>query len=253
MNQKSPQYDESVTAKRNALKEAFRRAEQIELEMIPDDYEWEFSPRFEMKMKQLIREQRRGKATHVLHMAGAKVAAVCAAVCLITVCLLSVSAVKEPVSNLSMSPHKNDSILTMKEEYDLPGGGTAIAPNSIETAYLPAGLPEGYVLTESHYASLGNNLEWVDSNNVSDSILFSQGVAYGTTIVNTEFAEVSSAVVHDHKGFFIKNHWGNMLYWDEYGYLFSLHVPPDMPDAEVLALAESLKADNDITKLVQEW
>lgn len=253
MSQKSLQYDASVTAKRAALKEAFRRAEQIELDSIPDDedIEWQFSPRFEKKMEQLIREQRRGRATRVFHMAGAKVAAACAAVCLITVCLLSVSAVKEPVENLLMTPHNNDSYVTMKTEYELPGGGTATAPDSIETAYLPSAIPGEYVLQRNEVSCNNVYMQWIYANNKNNRIVFSQSIAYGTTLVNTEFAQIDSVVIHDHKGYLIKNYDEHMLYWDEYGYLFSLLIPADMPDEEALALAESLSPDDNATKLAQ--
>ena len=253
MSQKSQQYDASVTAKRAALKEAFRRAEQIELESIPDaeDIEWEFSPRFEQKMEQLIREQRRGRASRVFHMAGAKVAAACAAVCLITVCLLSVSAVKEPVENLLMTPHDNDSYITMKAEYDLPGGGTATAPNSIETAYLPTAIPREYVLQKNNVSCAGVHMEWIHADNKKDRIVFDQSLSSVTILANTEFAQIDSVVIHDHKGYLIKNYDIHTLYWDEYGYLFSLFVPADMPDEEALALAESLRPNENATKLAQ--
>lgn len=94
-------------------------------------------------------------------------------------------------------------------------------------------------------------MEWIYANNKNDLIKFIQSIASATTLVSTEFAEIDSVVIHDHKGYLIKNYDIHTLYWDEYGYLFSLTVPADMPDEEALALAESLRPDENATKLAQ--
>ena len=168
-------------------------------------------------------------------MSKARVAAACFAAALLAICLMAVTAVREPVHNLIVTPDGMETRIEMKEEYARPGGGTATAPTEIETVYLPTAIPEGYTLeeTRSGYAF------WKNGKN---EITFRQMTTKNDVTLDTKLAEITDIVVDRHMGIMYREPTLNILIWDAQGYLFELICPAEMTDSEILAVAESLEA-----------
>ena len=244
MNEKNQRSDDIVTAKKAALKEAFRRADEIELTSIPDEdsIEWEFSPRFEQKMQRLLHQQPPRQSRRILRISRPRLAAACVAVCLLVVCLMSVSATKTPVSNLILTPQKNQNYeVTMKEEYTLPDGSTAIAPEEIETWYMPSYIPKDYTLEYVSADITGTRMYWERED--GEKIRFDQDTASSSPTIDALNASVSTVTIADgHEGTLIKNKSGCKLLWDNHGYMFSIFYPTDIPDEQGIKIAESLTA-----------
>jgi hypothetical protein len=192
-----------------------------------------FSPAFERSMARLIKAQRRPGHALVSTRPRRAVLALAAVLVLMTSLMLTVSALREPVLRL---------IIVAQEKYsDVSYDNTENLPNTLETLYAPAKLPQGYRLDETQTIDYETFYRLIYCGDGDAEIIYTQIVIAGTRMtIDTEGVETQRVLVGGREGIYYSNKGFQSVIWDDGQYSFSLIGK--VTKAQLLRTARSLRA-----------
>ncbi|MGL5347725.1 MAG: DUF4367 domain-containing protein [Peptostreptococcaceae bacterium] len=215
------------------------RVEEMLLSTIPyeDDIEYEFSSKFERKMKKMIKEQKRGPFVSNLYK-GLKIASVFIVVGITVFSLsMSVEAVRTKLLEVIKEVYEEFSV------YEYKGTIENISGNISDN--IPKHIPNGYEvieqIEEDEYLliSYKNNMDYLTYNCFK--------INNDRVYVDTEDADITKVYINGMKADHIEKGNSQMLIWQNNGYGYYLNV--DSIDEnykrfdtdELIKIAESIK------------
>lgn len=215
------------------------RVEEMLLSTIPyeDDIEYEFSSKFERKMKKMIKEQKRGPFVSNLYK-GLKIASVFIAVGITVFSLsMSVEAVRTKLLEVIKEVYEEFSV------YEYKGTIENISGNISDN--IPKHIPNGYEvieqIEEDEYLliSYKNNMDYLTYNCFK--------INNDRVYVDTEDADITKVYINGMKADHIEKGNSQMLIWQNNGYGYYLNV--DSIDEnykrfdtdQLIKIAESIK------------
>ena len=221
---------------KSRLQEAIRRYEYAYYASMPQSEEvFSHSRRYRKKMRELCRAPR--IAYHPPHLGIRKSLAVALATALIVAtAILSVSAARTALGEWFVNIYESfTEIFSAQADVDKK-------PDSIETAYAPTELPNGYRRTDE-YRTQG---EWklTFENGSGEQIFFIQTPLSSKTTVDTENAEYEVREIAGISCFLTQKNDKTCIYWNTDEYAFSLILPTSVEVEQYSKILTSVRAEN---------
>lgn len=225
--------DNRPTYGKSRLQEAIRRYEITCYDAFPEAEEPIcYSDRYLKKIKRLCRKSDSLFRYPKLGFRKAVAVALCTAMLLITG-IFSVTATRTAVTEWFINVYESfTEIFSIRQN-------RVIAPDSIETAYSPTALPEGYKLYEEYLVQSELKLTW--KNAQEESIYFIQTPLHSKSTFDNENAESETAVIADMKCFVVRKNGNTCIYWSTKEYSFTLIVPETVDREQYSAIIASIQ------------
>ena len=225
------------TKKDEILRKAFLEANLHRL----DEFQAEnpepvtFSPAFERRMEKLIRKQTKWYWDYT-NTAAKRMCAALASFVLVFSMSMSVSAIREPVV---------DFIIKVKDAFielfvnNVPDG----APETIETVYTFASVPEGYVEKEQEANSMYAKTIWV--NNESEIFLKQTPIQTDDPYeLDSEVDKSGTVMVGEWTVYYSTRYESNFFFWATNEYTYTLTCPVDIELDTVFNMIEHMIPKN---------
>ena len=218
---------------KSRLQEAIRRYEITCYDSLPETEEPIcYSARYLKKMKSLCRKSDPLFRYPKLGFRKSVAVALCTAILLITG-VFSVTATRTAVTEWFVNVYESfTEIFSIRQN-------KVTAPDSIETAYSPTVLPEGYTLHEEYLVHSELKLTW--KNAQEESIYFIQTPLHSKSTFDNENAESETAVISDMKCYVVRKNGNTCIYWSTKEYSFTLIVPETVSHAQYSAIIASIQ------------
>ena len=209
--------DNQTTYGKSRLQEAIRRYEITRYDAMPEAEEPIcYSDRYLKKINRLCKKSDPFFSYPKLGFRKAVAVALCTAMLLITA-VFSVTATRTAVTEWFINVYESfTEIFSIRQNKD-------IAPDSIETAYSPTALPEGYTLHEEYLAQSEHKLTW--KNKQEEYVYFIQTPLHAKSTFDNENTENETAFLSDVKCYIVRKNGKTCLYWNTKEYSFTLIVP----------------------------
>ena len=167
---------------------------------------------------------------------GRRVAGIAAAMLIAFSCSMTVKAVREPVVEFFANVYEKFVEIFFGE------GDIAKAPDAIETVYTLGFIPDGYEMDRFFIDRDMTNMTWKNEN--GDRLVLSQGILKGSFTMDTEEANYQIIEWNGRKIAYVEKLGIKSFFWNSSEYEFSLTIPTNMSEDEVLVLIDSLKRYN---------
>lgn len=221
------------------LKDALIVYEKKLLEGLPEEDELRkisFSPKFENKMKVLIKRQKK-QAIFIYSRIGKCVASIIIAFIVSFSTIMCVDAIREPFLKY---------IIQKFEEYSQVyfSSDSNILPDDFKF-YSPEFIPNCYetIKQEGSVSLLYNNITYQDS--YGHVLSFEQGIATGHTGINTEGIEIEKIYIKNHEAIYWENLGERCVLYTENGYEFFVSCKINITSKEeLIRIVESIKPVN---------
>ena len=115
----------------------------------------------------------------------------------------------------------------------------AIAPQQLETVYLPTQIPADYTLLESSVQEYQAKTVWTNAN--GQKILLMQNMMDSKITLDHENAQIETLRFDEKKIVVIRKNEKKCYYWNTSEYSFSLIVPEALDDPQCLSIIFSLE------------
>ncbi|MEG6613026.1 DUF4367 domain-containing protein [Pseudoclostridium thermosuccinogenes] len=222
----------STSFTEDMLKKAVIQADIFEMENLPtdDEIEYEFSNRFERKMKKLIRQNQKGSSVRPAILLRRRVAAVIAAIIILFAAAMNVSAVRSAVFEIITEVYEKLTHIFFNENRSSQNATDGFA------VFEPAYIPEGFKLINRDTDGMVL-LEYEKGN---DFISYSQQYLGNISInINTEGVKLEELEFNGLPARYYSNQGVQNLLWydDKYMYMVSSTLDRDI----VFKIAESVE------------
>jgi hypothetical protein len=218
------------------LQEAILRYEYAYYASMPQSEEaFSHSHRYRKKIRELCRGMR--IVYRPPHLGIRKSLAVAfAAALIIATGILSVSAARTAVEEWFVHIYESfTEIFSAQADVDKK-------PDSIETPYTPAVLPEGYRKVDEFLAQSERKLTF--ENGIGERIFFIQTPLSSKTTIDTENAEYEMREIDGVSCFFTQKNGKICVYWNNDEYAFSLILPESVGVEQCSMILVSVRAEN---------
>jgi hypothetical protein len=215
------------------LREAILQSEAKQYGALPEaEDELQYSGRYIRKINSLCR-----KPSLPLSAPGRRVkkyAAVALLSCLILITgIFSVSATRTAVTEWFVNIYESfTEIFSARADLEQK-------PDTIETAYTPTAIPEGYQHVENYLAQSEWKITWKNAS--GDSIYFIQTTLSSKATVDNEEAECEMLRIADKQCLLIRKNGKICIYWNGKDYAFSLIVPEAVTTEQYSAIIDSVE------------
>ena len=218
---------------KSRLQEAIRRYEITCYDSLPEAEEPIcYSARYLKKMNRLCRKSDTLFRYPKLGFRKSVAVALCTAILLIT-SLFSVTATRTALTEWFVNIYESfTEIFSIRQN-------RVIVPDSIETAYAPTEIPEGYTLCEEYFVHSEVKLTW--KNAQEEYIYFIQTPLYSKSTFDNEDAETETAVISDMKCYVVRKNGTTCMYWNTKEYSFTLIVPEMVSPEQYAAIIASVQ------------
>lgn len=221
------------------LQEAFREAARREFAMIPpeEEIEWEFSPRFERKMRRLIRANNYGY-WNLINTSAKRAACIAALIVLLLSTAMAIRPIRERVIQFFIEVYEDFYEITFGEEESDDLYAAPDPASETMTRYTLAQLPEGYY--ENNFLEVDSILHTTWQNNDGFKIVLDQEFG-ARKIVWDHNDNEPIAVEHGELYITYQSYNGTHSFmWEEHGYVFYLTLYEEIPMEEILNMIDSL-------------
>ena len=218
------------------LREAFREAARRQFAMVPAEVEldWVFSPRFERKMRRIIRAQEYGY-WNLVNTTAKRIAIVAAIIVMLLSTVMAIKPVRERVIKFFVEVYEEYFEIRFGEEEKDDLDPT---PKPM-VRYTLTELPEGYTVVEYIESDALIWTEWKNAN--ADKITLQQEL--GTHEVTFDHGNTPPIVI-SHQGIRITYQFSDdicMFVWEKDGYIFYLTICANYSIEESLIIIDSLQ------------
>lgn len=211
---------------------AFLEAEQITNKdyLNKDDFNFEFSEKFDKKMKKLIAKEIRISFNHRKRISRALIAAIIATVIMFTG-LMSVSASRQKIIEFIETIFPKYTQVELSEE-------SAPTPDTIETAYTLGYVPDGYELEQYNQDEVSVFAIWKNDN--GDEIAFYQNLLDSNISIDNEHI-YEKMTINNYDSYILGDENNMMIHYTDGNYLFTVKISSSDKN-ELINIAKSLKA-----------
>lgn len=217
---------------RDLVIRALCEAEEEYLNSIPQESEVNIVPskQFEKKMLKLIKTEKAGHINRVNH-SGRRIVASVAAVLIILIMSMSVSAIRMPVINFLKETWENFTHLFTSETIN-----SEPIEESIENIMTFDHIPTGFEESFNTYNNLQAITVW--ENNKGEQITLVQSLGSVDMTLDTEGIEFTEISINNQQAYTYTNKSITSIVWSDNKYLFTLSFPDDMNIDEMKNLIE---------------
>ncbi|SKB01332.1 protein of unknown function [Caloramator quimbayensis] len=229
----------SISFTEDMLKEAVIQADIYEIETLPtdDEIEYEFSKRFERRMRKLIRRSKTGSPARGVVFLRRRAVAFVAAIIILFASAMSVSAVRAAVFEFITEVYEKFTHIFFNESRSSQDAADGFA------IYEPAYIPEGFKLVNKNT----DGLVLLEYEKENDFISYSQQCLENVSInINTEGVKLEELEFKGLPAKYYSNQGVQSLLWydDKYMYMVSSTLDRDI----VFKIAESVEiTDTDLS------
>lgn len=194
-----------------ALRHAVEQCVEQECAPIREEYadspEPDYSLGFRLRMKRLLQKNKRpagaGWQTYAK-----RVAAVAVVLCVGFFSVMSVEAVRVPITNFFLYITEKGTVIDFGGSND----NVPVIPLGWDFVYAPAYLPKGYVLAETE--NYGKNFNATYSADTQSDIVFQQSQSFeGMLALDTEDAATEQITIGALDGLYVEENGSSMLFW----------------------------------------
>lgn len=209
---------------------AFLEAEQITNKdyLNKNDFNFEFSEKFDKKMKKLIAKESRISFNHRKRISRALIAAIIATVIMFTG-LMSVSASRQKIIEFIETIFPQYTQVELSEE-------SAPTPDTIETAYTLGYVPDGYELEQYNQDEVSVFAIWKNDN--GDEIAFWEDILDENFSLDNEH-EFETININGLNVYIISDNYTCVIKWTDLVYSYTISVPIDEKD-ELIKMLKNL-------------
>lgn len=217
------------------LKEAFEQYSKEYCETLPTNEQLQyitFSDQFETKMQKLVSKEKKFYYYWV-NTVGKRVAAiVLAALIGLTTMTFSVKALRESFIEFMVQTFEKFSLITFNTENE---DDTPVVFKKIPLGYIP----EGYVKDIEEEDASGYLVSYLGKD-ISDSIIYSQDIAKGSTqVANTENTTYEKIIINGCEAMYFENKGAKVVIFTYGEYVFTISATVD--EETIIKIAESIK------------
>lgn len=213
---------------------AFLDAEQITNKdyLNKDDFNFEFSEKFDKKMKKLIAKESRISFNHRKRISRALIAAIIATVIMFTG-LMSVSASRQKIIEFIETIFPQYTQVELSED-------SAPTPDTIETAYTLGYVPDGYILKEYNSSDVNVFAVWTNEN--GDEIVYTQDLLNGNIVIDNEniYEEI---FINNYKAIIYGTNNSIAICWNDDYYRYVLAAPIEFKE-KLIKMIENIREKN---------
>lgn len=227
---------ESKMTGRDILEEAIKQYDKTYCDtFLSIDKDLPFDEECEKNLRKLMRRLNNPFRLY-FNTVGRRVAGIVAALLIAFSFSMTVKAVRKPVVEFITNVYEKCVEFIYGEE------NLEKAPNTIETVYTLGVIPDGYEMDGFFIDRDMTNMIW--KNEDGDRLVLSQGILFGSIIIDTEETGFEVITWNDMEFRIIEKHGVKSFFWHTDEYEFSLTMPSDISNEDAFVLIDSLTKYN---------
>lgn len=199
-----------------------------------EDIEVTFSKRFIRRMNRILRADKYGYL-RLVDARWKRTVAACVAICIMLSSAMSVKAIREPVIEFIENCYEKFTEFVFGEKQETEQD----IPETIETVYVPAYIPEGY--KQGSVDDFPQMIYTTWKNEDGNTINFRQVVAFSTNLViDTETQNYKNILIDNLKVYYLIDGTNTYYQWIYNNYLFSLEFTGEISSEEAIQIISSI-------------